>query len=99
MFRQGPRRPRSGYSVHHEDREQGVPSELATAIVLAVSDLGGIVAAHLGDVMKTFKVLHSVAALGAVLSLGGQVHAQEQPYQGKVGRTLAESTEWWPEPV
>lgn len=99
MFRQGPRRPRSGYSVHHEDREQGVPSELAAAIVLAVSDLGGFVAALLGDVMKTFKVLHSVAALGAVLSLGGQVHAQEHPYQGKVGRTLAESTEWWPEPV
>lgn len=27
-------------------------------------------------------------------------HAQErQPYQGTVGRTLAESKEWWPEPV
>lgn len=23
----------------------------------------------------------------------------QQPYQGKVGRTLAESKEWWPEPV
>jgi arylsulfatase len=35
-------------------------------------------------------------AVGARLSL----HAQEaQPYQGTVGRTLAESKEWWPEPV
>lgn len=30
---------------------------------------------------------------GSILS-----HAQ-QPYQGKVGRTFAESKEWWPEPV
>ncbi len=37
-----------------------------------------------------------ILALGARLSL----HAQEaQPYQGVVGRTLAESKEWWPEPV
>ena len=35
-------------------------------------------------------------ATSAKLSL----HAQEtQPYQGVVGRTLAESKEWWPEPV
>ena len=35
-------------------------------------------------------------AVGARLSL----HAQEaQPYQGVVGRTLAESKEWWPEPA
>ena len=28
------------------------------------------------------------------------LHAQEaQPYQGPIGRTLAESKEWWPEPV
>jgi arylsulfatase A-like enzyme len=37
-----------------------------------------------------------VLAVGSRLSL----HAQEaQPYQGVVGRTLAESKEWWPEPV
>jgi len=37
-----------------------------------------------------------VLAAGASLSL----HAQTaQPYQGVVGRTLAESKEWWPEPV
>ncbi|HEY1256447.1 MAG TPA: arylsulfatase, partial [Terracidiphilus sp.] len=37
-----------------------------------------------------------ILAVGARLSL----HAQEaQPYQGTVGRTLAESKEWWPEPV
>ena len=35
-------------------------------------------------------------AASAALSL----HAQTaQPYQGVVGRTLAESKEWWPEPV
>ena len=37
-----------------------------------------------------------VLAAGATLPL----HAQTaQPYQGVVGRTLAESKEWWPEPV
>src|SRR6202047_1148441 len=37
-----------------------------------------------------------VLAMSARLSL----HAQTvQPYQGVVGRTLAESKEWWPEPV
>ncbi|WP_336980771.1 arylsulfatase [Altererythrobacter fulvus] len=45
------------------------------------------------------RVLQSVTALVSVVSLAGQVHAQEQTYQGKVGRTLAESTEWWPEPA
>ena len=37
-----------------------------------------------------------ILAVGAHLPL----HAQAtQPYQGVVGRTLAESKEWWPEPV
>jgi arylsulfatase A-like enzyme len=37
-----------------------------------------------------------ILAVSAKLSL----HAQSaQPYQGVVGRTLAESKEWWPEPV
>jgi arylsulfatase len=37
-----------------------------------------------------------ILAAGARSSL----HAQSaQPYQGTVGRTLAESKEWWPEPV
>ena len=37
-----------------------------------------------------------ILAVSARLSL----HAQAtQPYQGVVGRTLAESKEWWPEPV
>jgi len=47
---------------------------------------------------RIFKALTStlVLAVGAKLSL----HAQEaKPYQGVVGRTLAESKEWWPEPV
>ncbi|HZF45990.1 MAG TPA: arylsulfatase [Sphingomonadaceae bacterium] len=46
------------------------------------------------------RILQSVTALVSVVSLVGQAHAQDQqPYQGKVGRTLAESTEWWPEPA
>lgn len=37
-----------------------------------------------------------ILATSARLSM----HAQEaQPYQGTVGRTLADSKEWWPEPV
>ena len=37
-----------------------------------------------------------IFAVGARLTL----HAQEaQPYQGVVGRTLAESKEWWPKPA
>jgi arylsulfatase len=37
-----------------------------------------------------------ILAAGARSSL----HAQtSQPYQGVVGRTLAESKEWWPEPA
>jgi arylsulfatase A-like enzyme len=44
-------------------------------------------------------ILLSVTALIAAVSLVSQVFAQQAPYQGKVGRTLADSTEWWPEPV
>jgi arylsulfatase A-like enzyme len=41
-------------------------------------------------------ILMLILASSAELAL----HAQEaQPYQGTVGRTLAESKEWWPEPV
>jgi len=45
------------------------------------------------------KVMLSVSTLVAAVSLTGQAAAQDQAYQGKVGRTLAESTEWWPEPA
>lgn len=45
------------------------------------------------------KFLYSVTAMVAAVSLTGQVQAQQQPYQGTVGRTLADSKEWWPEPV
>jgi arylsulfatase A-like enzyme len=41
-----------------------------------------------------------VAAASLALLSSGSAYAQkEQPYQGVVGRTLAESKEWWPEPV
>jgi arylsulfatase len=44
------------------------------------------------------KALLSMLILGA--GAGPSLHAQAaQPYQGVVGRTLAESKEWWPEPV
>jgi len=45
-----------------------------------------------------FKALTSTLILATSAELG--LHAQSaQPYQGVVGRTLAESKEWWPEPV
>src|SRR3984885_7164835 len=45
---------------------------------------------------SVLKALTSILAMNAALSL----HAQQTlPYQGVVGRTLAESKEWWPEPV
>jgi arylsulfatase len=37
-----------------------------------------------------------ILAVSAALALQAQ---EAQPYQGVVGRTLAESKEWWPEPV
>jgi arylsulfatase len=40
-----------------------------------------------------------VTALVTMVTVMAQAQAQQQPYQGKVGRTLAESKEWWPEPV
>jgi arylsulfatase len=40
-----------------------------------------------------------MTALVSVFAFIGQTYAQPQPYQGKVGRTLPESKEWWPEPV
>ena len=44
------------------------------------------------------KALTSTLILGLSAKLA--LHAQEaQPYQGVAGRTLAESKEWWPEPV
>src|SRR5580704_17183267 len=51
--------------------------------------------------VKTTSVL-KMLALTFLLASSAQValHAQEaQPYQGTVGRTLAESKEWWPDPV
>jgi len=47
---------------------------------------------------RVLNVLSSTLMFAAGASL--PLHAQEaQPYQGVVGRTLAESKEWWPEPV
>src|SRR6202167_3207452 len=51
--------------------------------------------------MKAKSVLKALAAT-LLLATSARVllHAQApQPYQGVVGRTLAESKEWWPEPV
>ena len=46
------------------------------------------------------KIIHSVTAVVSAASLVGQAQAQPtSEYQGAVGRTLAESREWWPEPV
>jgi arylsulfatase A-like enzyme len=51
-----------------------------------------------GDDMRLRNSL-LVTALASVCLVGSTFAQQAQPYQGKVGRTLAESTEWWPEPV
>src|SRR6201996_2658215 len=37
--------------------------------------------------------------MASVACLANAAQGQQQPYQGVVGRTLAESKEWWPEPV
>jgi arylsulfatase A-like enzyme len=51
--------------------------------------------------VKTTSVLKMLALTFLLASSAGvALHAQEaQPYQGTIGRTLAESKEWWPEPV
>ena len=51
--------------------------------------------------MNTKNALLVLASAFTLASSAGlALHAQEaQPYQGTVGRTLAESKEWWPEPV
>jgi arylsulfatase A-like enzyme len=43
--------------------------------------------------------LLTMAALTSAVSLVGNAYAQQPAYQGKVGRTLADSKEWWPDPV
>ena len=43
--------------------------------------------------------LFTWTALVSVLATAANAQTRDQPYQGKVGRTLAQSTEWWPEPV
>jgi arylsulfatase A-like enzyme len=52
--------------------------------------------------MRKNSVLRAVT-LTLILASWAQLalHAQasQQPYQGTIGRTLAESKEWWPEPV
>src|SRR6202521_4961572 len=56
--------------------------------------------------MNLKKHFHNISLLALAAALAGQASAQvtpvppaDQPYQGVVGRTLAESKEWWPEPV
>lgn len=40
-----------------------------------------------------------VATLLVCFSFIQKISAQVQPYQGTIGKTLAESKQWWPEPV
>jgi arylsulfatase A-like enzyme len=40
-----------------------------------------------------------LTAFVSLVALMGAARGQVPPYQGKVGRTLAESKEWWPAPV
>ena len=45
------------------------------------------------------RILIAMTALLSSAAMIGQAHAQQQPFQGTIGRTLAESREWWPEPA
>lgn len=47
------------------------------------------------------KLLLAATGLLSIAPIAGGAQAQDQaqPYQGKIGRTLSESTEWWPDPV
>ncbi|MCL7982984.1 MAG: arylsulfatase, partial [marine benthic group bacterium] len=38
-------------------------------------------------------------AMAFLLLAGAHVQAQEQEFQGKIGRTLEDSEQYWPEPV
>ena len=40
-----------------------------------------------------------LSSLATAVVLAASANAQEPIYQGTIGRTLAESKEWWPEPV
>ncbi|WEK46242.1 MAG: arylsulfatase [Candidatus Andeanibacterium colombiense] len=45
-------------------------------------------------------LLHSVAAIASMASLAAPAGAQDkQPYQGTIGKSYADSKEWWPDPV
>jgi arylsulfatase A-like enzyme len=46
----------------------------------------------------TSKIPFAAASLAMIATNGAQAQ-NAQPFQGVVGRTLAESKEWWPEPV
>lgn len=46
------------------------------------------------------KILMAMTALATSLAMASTAGAQQQqPFQGTVGRTLADSKEWWPEPA
>src|SRR3712207_5247517 len=46
------------------------------------------------------KKVQLVLTLATALLASSRLHAQQpHPYQGQVGKTFAESKEWWPEPV
>lgn len=51
--------------------------------------------------MKFYRKLFNFTAFTFVVLFFTQrlFAQQEQPYQGKIGKTLAESTEWWPQPA
>ena len=50
--------------------------------------------------MAKMNLLKTAAFVGSSLfAYAGQAQTGQQPFQGVVGRTLAESKEWWPEPI
>jgi len=43
--------------------------------------------------------LINLTAVATAVSLVNTAHADDQVYQGHVGKTLADSKEWWPDPI
>lgn len=48
---------------------------------------------------KGINILTSLAVVAGGSVSQAKAQSADQPFQGKIGRTLAESKEWWPEPV
>jgi arylsulfatase A-like enzyme len=51
------------------------------------------------NIRKGINAITSLAVMAGGGVLQANAQSSQQPYQGVIGRTLAESKEWWPEPA